>query len=212
MQASNPLGLVAGQHDRIRNFSDYKAFLQADLTAHGLRRWRFHLRFRHPELHFQRVLRLVEYLESGRGVFARVAYAAARLRLARLSLVSGISIPPGVFGRGLSIAHYGSIVVNNNARVGSFCRIHSATNIGIEQGKAPHLGDFVYVGPGAVISGGVTVGSRTAIGANAVVRRDIPEDSVAVGAPAKVVSAATSFGAMPEYIQSAMLPLMESRV
>lgn len=66
-------------------------------------------------------------------------------------MVTGISIPPNVFGRGLSIAHFGSIVVSDKAKVGRYCRIHSATNIGIYKEAAPKLGDFVYIGPGAVI-------------------------------------------------------------
>jgi serine O-acetyltransferase len=140
-------------HDAIRSYEDYREFLAADLAAHGLAGWNVDAWLRNPQLRYQRVLRLAEYLRTRRNPAAKVLYAFVRLRLARLSLVSGISIPPGVFGRGLSIAHYGSIVVNDQVRVGSYCRIHSATNIGVHGGSAPTLGDFVYVGPGAVVYG-----------------------------------------------------------
>lgn len=191
-------------HDRIRNKVDYHEFLHADLKAHGLQTWHWYLRYRHPELHFQRILRKVEYLSLASNQWHQIPYVFNRLRLANLSVRTGISIPPGVFGRGLSIAHYGSIVVNDSARVGSYCRIHSATNIGVGEGGAPRIGDFVYIGPGAVVSGGISIGKETAIGANAVVLRDLPEKCIAAGVPASVKSTRSSYEAMPEAIQAIM--------
>ena len=49
------------------------------------------------------------------------------------------------------------------------------------------LGDAVHVSPGAVLAGGVRGGERSWIGANAVVTRDLPPRSIAVGAPARVL-------------------------
>jgi serine O-acetyltransferase len=111
-----------------------------------------------------------------------------RIRLHRLSLQTGISIPPGVFGPGLAIAHYGSIVVNSDCRVGANCRIHSGTNIGSTADGVPEIGDDVYIGPGAVIFGPVKVGNRSVIGANAVVNRDVPPSVTVAGAPARIVA------------------------
>ncbi|WP_425411298.1 serine O-acetyltransferase [Microbacterium gubbeenense] len=122
-----------------------------------------------------------------------------RVRLARLSVRTGISIPPGVFGPGLSVAHHGSIVVNDNAKVGAWCRIHCGTNIGISRGEAPYIGSFAYIAPGAVVYGGVSLGSRVAVGANSVVSRDAPEGVTLAGAPAKVVSNDGSNRVMPEW-------------
>lgn len=162
------------------------------------------MRATHPELHYQRQLRRVEYFSS-RSIFFRPLWVVSRLQLARASVKTGISIPPGVFGRGLSIAHFGSIVVNNNARVGKYCRLHSATNIGVGKNGCPEIGDFVYVAPGAVISGGITIGSRAAVGANAVVLSSIPDEGLAVGVPARTVSRTSSFEAMPSWIQRKMI-------
>ena len=52
----------------------------------------------------------------------------------------------------------------------------------------PVIGDNVYIGPGAKIIVGVNVSNKVAIGANAVVTKDIPDNGVAVGVPAKVIS------------------------
>lgn len=120
-----------------------------------------------------------------------------------MSVRTGLSIPPGVFGRGLSIAHYGSIVVNNEASVGRFCRIHSATNIGTYKGGAPTVGNFVYIGPGAVLYGDITIGDEVAVGANAVVGNDFDGPATIAGAPARVVSTEGSGAVMPTWMQSA---------
>jgi serine O-acetyltransferase len=56
------------------------------------------------------------------------------------------------------------------------------------------LGDSVYIGPGAKIVGAVRIGDRVAIGANCVVTKDVPDDSVVVGVPGTVISQEGSAG------------------
>src|SRR4051794_39287602 len=180
--------------------SDYRRYLRDDLTAAGMSRWSLDDRFRRPEVHYLRLLRLVEYLLAQPGRLARVRRAWARWRLLRSSTRLGLSIPPNVFGPGLGIAHYGSIVVNSRARVGAWCRINSATNIGLGPSGVPTIGDFCYIAPGAVIYGGITVGDRVVVGANAVVGRDVPDGVTVAGAPARVVSQADSSSVMPDFV------------
>jgi serine acetyltransferase len=109
-----------------------------------------------------------------------------------LGLLLNFSIPPNAFGPGLSIAHYGTIVVNSNARIGANCRIHVCVNIGADARdgtKAPHIGDNCYIGPGAKIFGAIKIGNHVAIGANAVVNKSFVENNVSLGGiPAKVIS------------------------
>lgn len=195
---------VTGGRDIIRSRSDYRDFLAADLAAHGVARWSWWEGLRNPELAFQRLLRRVEYLDTVRGPLGRALYLVYRVKLKRRSVVTGLSIPPGVFGRGLSIAHVGSVVVNDGAVVGRYCRLHSATNIGVYRGQAPTLGDFVYVAPGAVIYGGVSVGSRSVVGANSVVNKDVPAGVTAAGSPASVVAQNDSLEVMPSTIAGLM--------
>lgn len=190
-------------HERIKNRADYELFKKLDLEAHGASRWLPHHAITKPELYYQRLLRWAEYTQTFKGA-GKALYAVARVRLARYSLKTGISIPLGVFGPGLSIAHYGSIVVNDEARFGRFCRIHSATNVGVADGGVPKFGDFVYLAPGATVFGAVEVGSRSVIGANAVVNKDVPEGSTAVGAPARVLAGKDSRKSMPKWIAERM--------
>lgn len=180
--------------------ADYERYLRDDLTAAGMSRWRLQDQLRRPEVHYLRLLRLVEYLLAQPGAVSRVRRSWARWRLLRSSTRLGLSIPPNVFGPGLGIAHYGSIVVNSRARVGAWCRINSATNIGLGPSGVPTIGDFCYIAPGAVVYGGITVGDRVVVGANAVVGRDVPDGVTVAGAPARVVSQHDSSSVMPEHV------------
>ena len=112
---------------------------------------------------------------------------------------TGISIPPGTCDRGLSVAHTGSIVVNDRARIGAFCRIHSGTNIGVQADGVPQIGSRVYLAPGAVLFGAITVGDDVLVGANAVVGRDVPAGVTVAGAPARVIANHGSHSSMPEW-------------
>lgn len=122
-----------------------------------------------------------------------VAYPFARLAFTRCRFRYGISIPfDTVIGPGFYIGHFGGIVVNAACRIGRNCNISHGvtlgqTNRGPRQG-VPVIGNNVYIGPGAKIIGGVRVGDHAAIGANAVVTRDVPDRAVVAGAPARVIS------------------------
>ena len=81
------------------------------------------------------------------------------------------------------------IVIHKRCVIGTGCHISQGVTIGGTSGlyEVPVLGENVQVGANAVIIGPVHVGSGSVIGAGAVVTRDIPPRSVAVGVPAKVV-------------------------
>ena len=122
-----------------------------------------------------------------------VVRAAATYLLRRYELRYGISIPFDTeIGPGLYIGHFGGIVVNHRSVIGRNCNLSQGVTLGManrgERQGAPRLGDGVYVGPGAKLVGGVTVGDNVAIGANCVVTADVPNDAVVVGVPGRVIS------------------------
>ena len=173
----------------ILNKKDYHTYLQADLYSNNIASWKWHYRVTKELISFQRDLRKIEYYANcRRDLIGRLYLLFLRLRFKRKSINLGLTIPMNVFGAGLSIAHYGSIVVSGKAKIGKNCRIHSATNIGEANGVAPLIGDNVYIAPGAKIIGGVTIGNNVAIGANAVVVKDIPDNVTVGGVPAKIIS------------------------
>lgn len=107
----------------------------------------------------------------------------------RLSYILGFTIHKNCFGPGLNIKHYGSVVVNPNARIGKNCIIHSCVNIGESNGKAPVIGDNVYIGPGVKMFGNIRIGNNVTIGANAVVNKSFEQDNITlVGVPAHIVN------------------------
>jgi serine O-acetyltransferase len=176
---------VTGER-RVRSKREHRFYLEADLASNSLAVWHWYDRYRHPILQFQRLLRHVEYLDGRGGVLGLVRFVQV-FRLKALGVKLGFSVPRHVFGPGLSLAHYGSIVVNGNVRVGRNARVHSCVNIGEGRGQSPDIGNDVYFGPGAKVFGGITIGDGVVIGANAVVNRDVPAHVAVAGVPARVI-------------------------
>ncbi|MDJ1114492.1 glycosyltransferase [Microbacterium dauci] len=196
---------VEAPSPRIRSRADLTEFMAADAAAQGATGVRGR---RKATMRYLRALRKAEYWSRpGAPLHAKVMRAAANARLRRLAVLTGISIPPGTFGKGLCLPHYGSIVVNTKVRFGEYCCIQNNVNIGLGPGGVPRGGDFVYIAPGAVVYGGITVGSHAVIGANSVAGRDIPSGTTWAGAPARQISANGSRGVMPAAVVRIMAAL-----
>lgn len=142
---------------------------------------------------FQILLRKEEYHTNVGNRFLALYY---KVRRHKLGVLLGFSIPINVFGPGLSIAHYGTIIVNKSSRIGANCRLHASVNIGTQagvSGSAPVVGDNAYIGPGAKLFGPIVLGDNVAIGANAVVNKSYPNGDITLGGiPAKVISESSS--------------------
>ncbi len=128
----------------------------------------------------------------------RVAHALwvrrARFLARALSQVTrwmtGVEIHPGAtIGRRFFIDHGMGVVIGETAEVGDDVMLYHGVTLGGRQregGKRhPTIGDGVAVGAGAKVLGPITIGAGSMIGANAVVTRDAPADSILVGVPAK---------------------------
>ncbi len=114
--------------------------------------------------------------------------ARAGSQLARF--LTGIEIHPGAtIGRRFFIDHGSGVVIGETAEIGDDVMLYHGVTLGgrtHDSGKRhPTLEDGVAVGAGAKILGPITIGARSAVGANAVVTKDAPADSVLVGVPAK---------------------------
>lgn len=104
--------------------------------------------------------------------------------------LTGIEIHPGaIIGRRFFIDHGMGVVIGETAEIGDDVMLYHGVTLGgrtRDSGKRhPTLGNGVAVGAGAKILGPITIGAHSVVGANAVVTRDAPEDSVLVGVPAK---------------------------
>ena len=108
---------------------------------------------------------------------------------------TGIEIHPGAkIGKRLVIDHGMDIVIGETAEIGDDCLMYHGVTLGgtgKDTGKRhPTIGNNVLISTGAKVLGPITVGDNSRIAANAVVLKEIPENSTAVGIPAKVVRVA----------------------
>lgn len=124
-------------------------------------------------------------------------YKHKRYFLARLisqigKFFTGIEIHPGAkIGRKLFIDHGTGIVIGETATIGDNCTIYHGVTLG-GTGKDvnkrhPDIGDNVMIGCGAKILGPIKIGNNVKIGANAVVTKDVQDNSTVVGIPGKVL-------------------------
>ena len=107
-------------------------------------------------------------------------------------LVTGIEIHPGAkIGPGFFIDHGMSVVIGETTEIGEDCLLYQGVTLGgtgKEKGKRhPTLGDHVVVGAGAKVLGAIRVGDYVKIGANAVVLKSVPDYSIVVGVPGRVI-------------------------
>ncbi len=119
-------------------------------------------------------------------------YTLARALSQVGKFLTGIEIHPGAtIGKGLFIDHGTGVVIGETAEIGDNCILYQGVTLGgTGKGKGkrhPTLGNNVMVGCGAKVLGPFKIGDNVKIAANAVVLEEIPENSTAVGAPARVV-------------------------
>ena len=181
----------------IQTKAELKAYIKQDEIMNGVSHYSVLSRLRYliyPNviLTYLRTLRKTEYYhyKCPNSLYHKFIYYYYQLRLKKMGLKLGYSIPINVFGPGLSLPHYGTIIVNSKTLVGANCRLHACVNIGASAGhpEAPVLGDNVYLGPGAILFGNIHIADNVTIGANATVNKDcLQKNVVLAGSPAKVV-------------------------
>jgi len=172
----------------IKSKADLMKFTDEDLMVRGLKKAPLFYRFRKPLLYFMIMLRKAEYYENTKhGLFSSIMANYMKLRVKRIGMHMGLTVPLNACGPGLDIAHWGSIVISAHTKIGKNCKIHSCVNIGESEVGAPRIGDNVYIGPGAKLFGAIEIGDNVTIGANAVVNKSFPSNVVIAGIPAKVI-------------------------
>jgi serine O-acetyltransferase len=116
-------------------------------------------------------------------VLPRVAHRLAVL-IAQISIGDPVLIHPGVY------VPHGQVVIDGFVEIHSGVIISPFVSIGLRGGDimGPTIGEFAIIGTGARLLGRLSVGARAQVGANAVVTKDVPDDTTVVGVPAAPLS------------------------
>ncbi len=119
-------------------------------------------------------------------------YFSARAVSQLAKFFTGIEIHPGAkIGKRFFIDHGAAVVIGETAEIGDDCTIYQGVTLGgtgKDVGKRhPTLGNNVMIGAGAKVLGPMRIGDNTKVAAGAVVLTEIPDNSTAVGIPARVV-------------------------
>lgn len=91
-------------------------------------------------------------------------------------------------GPGLCLYHPSNIMIGRGVAIGADCEIYHEVTLGTGQVPgSPNIGNHVAIYPGARVLGGITIGNNVMIGANCVVTKDVPPDSIVLAAPSKAI-------------------------
>ena len=136
------------------------------------------------KLSYLESMRKYSYYKNCEGMKNRILRMWYGRRFRKLGLRLGYSIGEDVFGYGLVIPHYGTIVVGGTNSVGNYATIHTLTCIA--DGHSI-IGDSFDFATGSIISKHVIIGDSVSTCANSTITTDVPSHSLVAGSPAKVV-------------------------
>lgn len=165
----------------IKSKKEYLFYLEADRLSMNIKRKK-PIPFWDECWRFTRLLRKTEYMHN---TGKKLRFYFYKYRLYLLGRKLGFTIGINVFGPGMAIFHYGTIIVNSDAKIGANCQIYNGVNItyGVE------IGNNVCIGPGAKILRDVKIADNVRIGANTVVSKSILEPGITIGGtPARKIS------------------------
>jgi len=177
------------------NFKEYKFLIQSDfyrISGEKNAVKLFKRVFRNGSFKYIFWMRTCSYAKSNT-LMKSLLFPFAIIMLNHLKYKLGISVPYQTrIDSGFYIGHFGGIFVSSRSVIGKNCTLSQRVTIGqVNRGKNkgfPILGDNVYIAPGANVSGSLRIGNNVAIGANCVVTKDIPDNSVVVGIPGRIIS------------------------
>lgn len=170
-----------------------KEAIYSDLYRYtGNRSFKLYLKFyNNPGFKYMSILRKCKFYKSRK--LYQLHYFFNKIKLRKLMYKYGYEIPSSTnIGDGFYIGHFGGIAINPEANIGKNVSISKGVTIGhANRGKhkgVPTIGNLVWIGTNAIIVGKVTIGNNVLIAPNAYVNFDVPDNSVVVGNPGKIIA------------------------
>ena len=176
-----------------------KAFLNAAVEAMGFDKKNRFVEFVKGNiidlqmLSYVVLLRKLEYYSSKQkcGLISKFMYLFYKHRLMRKSLKLNMYINPDSLGKGVKIVHSGYRWIDNVSSIGDNCTILPRVLLGKKRpgisSPCVFIGNDCYIGTAATILGPIKIGNNVTIGAGAVVVKDVPDNCVVAGNPAKII-------------------------
>lgn len=139
---------------------------------------------------YQKILRYVEFYKNSKK--SKLLYIVYFFLYKRMCFKLKIDIKPNNMGPGFRLFHLGSLVrIKEKCQIGKNCSFQPGVVIGnkniVDDGSFVKVGDNCYFGLGAKVFGEVSIGNNVVIGANSVVVKDIEDNCVVSGIPARVI-------------------------
>lgn len=137
--------------------------------------------------------RKAHFYSNARGFISKLLGLFWRYRLNRLMRKYLIQIPFNAeIGYGFNIVHFGRIIIAPHVKIGNNCNCFTGVTIGStvrgERKGIPTINNNVWIGPNAVIVGKVNIGNNVLIAGNSYVNFDVPDNSIVIGNPGKIIS------------------------
>lgn len=170
------------------NRQELQNLINSDLTRYGLsssNKIPYRIKRTLYGYNFTKTLRQVKFYKENKSILLFMLY---RLKLDFLSFKYSFQIPYQTnIGKGIYIGHFGRVIINGQAKLGSNVNLSPGVTIGMtNRGKrkgVPTIGDDVWIGTNAVIVGGIEIGNDVLISPNSFVNFDVPSNSIVIGNP-----------------------------
>lgn len=177
----------------IKNKKDLKEYLKADAQRFDnkkptIKDWIL----KNEWAYIYKYIKTLRFLEFSLNTNNKILYYYYFIKYKRLCYKLSIDIKPNNLGPGFRLMHLGALVrIKKNCIIGKNCTILPGVVIGNKNLYGDEswvkIGDNCYIGLGAKIFGNVTIGNNVTIGANAIVTKDIPDNAIVGGIPAKII-------------------------
>ncbi|WP_299991278.1 DapH/DapD/GlmU-related protein [uncultured Bacteroides sp.] len=179
----------------IQTKKELKEYLKADFDIQGMKYpllSRLTFGENYAMFSYIKNLRYLEYYTNKKqNPWDKLFYYYYLVKHRRQSLKYQINISPNTIGKGLFLVHPGFRRIGAYMKIGDYCTILPMVLIGKKSPTANTscctIGNHCYIGTGAIIMEPVTIGNNVIIAAGAVVTKDIPDNAVVAGNPAKVI-------------------------
>lgn len=178
----------------IKTRKELKEYLAADLARYGKHKPKWWTKFTFSETwmlySYFRNIRYLEYYGNNKNIRTIIPYLYCFLKQRRMALRYSINVSSHCLGPGFHFVHPGFFRVNGDVRIGENATVLPNVLIGRKRPDKPALidiGNNVYVSTGVTILGPVTIGDNVTIAANSVVIKDVPDNCVVSGVPAKII-------------------------